>query len=40
MSGSSVLESARLRRLLRRLDEDGLARVVAGLELLAEGEER
>ena len=40
MSGSSVLESARLRRLLRRLDEDGLARVVAGLELLADGEER
>ncbi len=40
MSGSSVLESARLGRLLQRLDEDGWARVVAGLELLAEGRVR
>lgn len=38
MSGSSVLEAVRLRRLLRKLSEESLARAVAGLELLAEGE--
>ncbi len=37
MSGSSVLEAVRLRRLLRKLSEESLARAVAGLELLAEG---
>ncbi len=40
MSGSSVLEAVRLRKLLRRLSAESLARAVAGLELLAEGEER
>lgn len=40
MSGSSVLEAVRLRRLLRKLSEESLAQAVAGLELLAEGELR
>ena len=40
MSGSSVLEAVRLRRLLRRLSEESLAQAVTGLELLAEGELR
>jgi DNA-binding MarR family transcriptional regulator len=40
MSGGSVLESARLRRLLARLSEDELRRAVEGLELIALATER
>ena len=40
MSGSSVLEAVRLRKLLRRLSTESLVQAVVGLELLAEGEER
>ena len=40
MSGGSVLESARLRRLLSQLSEDERRRAVEGLELIARATER